>query len=128
MRIAMDAGTPNALQAVQALEESTASMQKICSDGGDVGVFVDEDYSFHLTIVTYVGNHTFNTLFNMNAYQTKELAQDSLYRGNRMRATIQEHQQILHNIRAGEPDGAYHAILHHMEAPIELHLSSNIVQ
>ncbi|MBO4991954.1 MAG: GntR family transcriptional regulator [Firmicutes bacterium] len=89
----------------------------------DIEAFVDLDNRFHLEIVRFLNNSSFNETFDSLIAQIRQLAIMSLSHEGRREETCQEHRAILQAMKDGDTEHVYQITQIHMEKPLGINLS-----
>jgi len=88
-----------------------------------IETFVDLDNRFHLEIVRFLNNSSFNETFDSLIAQIRRLAVMSLAHEGRMEETCREHRAILRAMEEGDTEHVYSITQIHMEKPLGINLS-----
>lgn len=103
------------------LEELDSRMEA-CAKAKDIKQFVVHDNEFHLKLVSYMDNPTFNEMFELHIYRIKSLARSTLSYEGRVEETLKEHKAIVSAMRSGDCQKVDEAVDQHMERPKKLML------
>lgn len=93
------------------------------SNTADLKEFVACDLDFHNSIVSYVGNGSFNDLFTAHQHKIKDLALDSLGHPGRLEQTVLQHRAILSAIKKDDETGLLAALRTHVDSAQALNLA-----
>ena len=121
-QLAQNIASDRAQETVAQLEKSVECMERIAQTNRSMSDFVEEDFTFHQTLVYYVGNDTFAEIFGVYKYRSMELARDSLMHKGRMEGVLREHRDILNAVRSGDLVSTYHMVMTHMTVPVDINL------
>lgn len=89
----------------------------------NISEFVEYDNEFHIDIVSFMENETFNELFGRYLFQIKRLAMLSLEHPGRMEETLLEHRMMLQTMKSGHIADIYFVTMAHMETPKGINLA-----
>ncbi len=110
-------GLPEARSTVVLMEQDLEKQRAIARGSRSVSDFVDSDYAFHQTIVSYPGIKPFIELYNAHIYKIRDLAMASLAHEGRIDETVQEHQQMMDSLLDFDFERTYHAVMKHLLTP-----------
>ena len=82
--------------------------------------FFESDMLFHITIVNHINNNELKKLFSSYIYRMRNFAMHSLSHEGRIKSTIEEHLEILNNMKEGNAINAYESTVLHMENPKDI--------
>ena len=123
LQITKDFQTKEANKLFTTLEKLIEKQKKIYNRDKNISEFVEFDNQFHIEIVSYMRNETFNSLFGSYLFQIKRLAMLSLEHAGRMEETLREHEDILNTMKSGDISDIYFVTMKHMETPKGINLS-----
>ena len=123
LQITKDFQTKEANKLFTTLERLIEKQKKIYNRDKNISEFVEFDNQFHIEIVSYMRNETFNSLFGSYLFQIKRLAVLSLEHAGRMEETLREHEDILNTMKSGDISDIYFVTMKHMETPKGINLS-----
>lgn len=123
LQITKDFQTKEANKLFTTLEKLIEKQKKIYNTNKNISEFVEFDNQFHIEIVSYMRNETFNSLFGSYLFQIKRLAMLSLEHAGRMEETLREHEDILNTMKSGNLSDIYFVTMKHMETPKGINLS-----
>ena len=123
LQITKDFQTKEANKLFTTLEKLIEKQKKIYNRDKNISEFVEFDNQFHIEIVSYMCNETFNSLFGSYLFQIKRLAMLSLEHAGRMEETLREHEDILNTMKSGNISDIYFVTMKHMETPKGINLS-----
>ena len=123
LQITKDFQTKEANKLFTTLEKLIEKQKKIYNRDKNISEFVEFDNQFHIEIVSYMRNETFNSLFGSYLFQIKRLAMLSLEHAGRMEETLREHEDILNTMKNGNITDIYFVTMKHMETPMGINLS-----
>lgn len=119
---ARQAGQLPARQLLERLETLLGEQRAELDGARDREAFTRIDQQFHIALVAFAGNRTFDELFHNYLHRIRRLAIQSLLRPGRMETALQEHTALLEAMRAGNTAASYQAVLVHMETPRDINL------
>lgn len=98
-------------------------MEKIMKSSHSIEEFSEYDFLFHISMIEYLGNEQFTSIFYSLLYRMKTLATFSLSHEGRMEDTYREHLDILDSLENGKTDTIYQITMVHMEKPKGINLN-----
>lgn len=122
MQIAQNHKEKDAQKLFTALNKILQQQKKIMETSHSVEEFVKLDNQFHLMIVGFLKNSSFDESFSHLIHQIKRLAIMSLSHEGRMEETYQEHFNIFQAMKDGDVENIYKVTLIHMEKPKGINL------
>ena len=123
LQITKEYQTDSAQKLFRELEYLLQKQETVFHTTGSISEFVEYDNQFHIEIVSFMGNKTFNELFGSYLFQIKRLAMLSLEHPGRMEETLQEHRALLQAMKSGNISDIYSVTMTHMETPKGINLS-----
>ena len=123
LQITKDWGSAPAQELFRRLRGLLQKQEIIFQTTRNIAEFVEYDNQFHMEIVAFLDNETFNGLFGSYLFQIKRLAALSLEHSGRMEETLHEHKAILQAMEKGNVSDIYFVTMTHMETPKGINLS-----
>ena len=117
-RVAEQFGSEEVKALTAGLEDILVKMEFCLRDTSMLEQFIDYDHAFHSRLIAYVDVKDFQTEFQKIYFMIRQTSENSLKVEGRIRATYEEHRDILWEIRAGRAVEAYQAMLHHLREPL----------
>ncbi len=115
-------GLAKSKKTIEDLEFLLEKQKHIFESTADIQEFVNYDFKFHETIVSYNGNATFNEIYKLHTYKIQNLACKSLAHEGRMKNTIEEHQAILSAVVRGDSADLCEITMRHFNTPKYINL------
>ncbi len=115
-------GLAKSKKTIENLEFLLEKQKHIFESTADIQEFVNYDFKFHETIVSYNGNATFNEIYKLHTYKIQNLACKSLAHEGRMKNTIEEHQAILSAVVRGDSADLCEITMRHFNTPKYINL------
>ena len=115
-------GLAKSKKTIEDLEFLLEKQKHIFESTADIQKFVNYDFKFHETIVSYNGNATFNEIYKLHTYKIQNLACKSLAHEGRMKNTIEEHQAILSAVVRGDSADLCEITMRHFNTPKYINL------
>ena len=106
------------------LEFLLFKQEQILNTSKSIDAFTKFDNEFHIEIVHYLKNKSFDKLFDMQLYRIKELATSSLAHIGRMENTLTEHKNIFNAMTNGDIENIYKITMEHMQNPLHINLEN----
>lgn len=115
-------GLAKSKKTIEDLEFLLEKQKHIFESTADIQEFVNYDFKFHETIVSYNENATFNEIYKLHTYKIQNLACRSLAHEGRMKNTIEEHQAILSAVVRGDSADLCEITMRHFNTPKYINL------
>lgn len=117
VQLAKDFQSTLTKEVIHSLDYYIAQQAEVIASSGSIESFAEYDDAFHKKIVYSLNNSVITETFDSCHYQMSQQTLLSLQAEGRMAETLEEHQNIVENIRIGAVGRSYKAALTHLEKP-----------
>ena len=118
--LASQMDTEEARDVLARMESCVADDMEGHRDAGQRYEFMQADMEFHMLGVSYTGNEFFIHVMRMMRTRMEQAIVSSLAHSDRQFVAVQEHEAIIAALRAGDSEGARHALERHMRRTEEI--------
>ncbi|KJS80076.1 MAG: hypothetical protein JM58_19110 [Peptococcaceae bacterium BICA1-8] len=120
--------TEKGINLLKTLQQHIEEEEKIFFAHGKPIEYMEQDTSFHLSIVQFTENNQLIGIMNNIRSRINQIGIKTLYKQGRMENALKEHQAILHFIRNGDGANAYNAAQNHFNNAQKCILSSSTLK
>ncbi len=120
--------TEKGIDLLKTLEQHIEEEKKIFFAHGKPIQYMEQDTSFHLSVVQFTENNQLIEIMNNLRSRINQIGIKTFYKEGRMENTFKEHQAIFHFIRNGDGINAYNAAQNHFNNAQECILSSSTLK
>lgn len=120
IQLAKNASEPEACDRIAQLERNLEEQYALIGSERDLNKLVQKDREFHTIMISYMHNHTLETLYQNQVYRIQSFARRSFDNEGRIGQTVEEHARIVDALRRRDPAAAYRAASDHLDNLVSL--------
>ena len=120
IHLAKNTEDEEARERIALLETNLNQQHKLVADQADLDLLVKKDRDFHMIMISYMHNHTLESLYRNQVYRIQSFARRSFENKERIHQTLAEHAAIVEALRRNDPVDAYRAASVHLDNLVSL--------
>ena len=114
MEAAYHKDSRNTQELIRDMEDTIDTMKTVIERKGTTEEFANVDFCFHRLLVDSLHNKQFSDLYKRYLNRIIRIAEITLEQDGRKEEVLQEHQNIIDAIKAGDQPASHKAVLKHL--------------